>query len=371
MYSHSRIELYKQCPRRYKYNYIDHIKAGRNSAALAFGQAMHSALESIYKRFLSFGIFDLEQGITTFKKKLYHSVQTEPFPCSDEELGGMFVSGENILKNREYKGGEVLATEQKLNFHVGDYPFVGVVDRIDKKDGEYSIVDYKTGSKLPHIDDLKKNHQLLLYALAVQQNYGELPTTCSLEYVKFNEILDVPITQAAVGKAVQATILEIRTLERDHAFERKHSPLCGWCPYEDHCKAELAKEYSDQDDSQEDRLKKYLDLTALIGNLKNTLKTAETERDLIPLSEGKFLVCETTITVQNEISFKYPGVKDENYWELMALLAADEALGDVSIISAPRLKKYLKTAPDEILSEIQDLAKKESKRTIKIKKETE
>ena len=54
IYSHSRLEAFKSCPLKYKFNYIDKIKREEEGIEAFLGSRFHKVMEKIYK--------DLKQG---------------------------------------------------------------------------------------------------------------------------------------------------------------------------------------------------------------------------------------------------------------------------------------------------------------------
>ena len=49
IYSHSRLETFKNCPLKYKFNYIDKIKREEEGIEAFLGSRFHGVMEKIYK----------------------------------------------------------------------------------------------------------------------------------------------------------------------------------------------------------------------------------------------------------------------------------------------------------------------------------
>src|SRR5665213_3429397 len=49
VYSHSRLESFKQCPRKYKFRYLDRLKSETEGIEAFMGKRVHEALEQLYK----------------------------------------------------------------------------------------------------------------------------------------------------------------------------------------------------------------------------------------------------------------------------------------------------------------------------------
>ena len=68
---------------------------------------------------------------------------------------------------------EIVDIERWFETSIGDVKLRGRIDRIDKDGSGYTVVDYKTSKKAPSLNELKKDMQLLVYALAVRGMYGD------------------------------------------------------------------------------------------------------------------------------------------------------------------------------------------------------
>ena len=70
--------------------------------------------------------------------------------------------------------------------YIGGFKVNGVIDRLEKTpEGEYVVIDYKTGGKNKKVD-ARNSPQLNLYALALKENpdYGKLPAKAVFFYVE-------------------------------------------------------------------------------------------------------------------------------------------------------------------------------------------
>lgn len=125
----------------------------------------------------------------------------------------------------------------------GPLPFRAIVDRVDRLPDRFGgglmVVDYKTGKAVdPRWDDGAYRRQILLYAAAVEQVHGELPSHGLLLYVNAREVKQVRITRDAVDEVVAMAGRVWATLQhrsQDDSHDPAPSPLCGWCPVVDLC----------------------------------------------------------------------------------------------------------------------------------------
>jgi DNA helicase-2/ATP-dependent DNA helicase PcrA len=120
-------------------------------APMAFGTAVHYALEQMYKNKMNGKSISLEAVLKAFEESLIKELITK------SEFERRLTYGKNILSKYfdEYKGAEIdpIFVERFFGFGfsktiLDDIPLIGRIDRIDwidKKDRTVRVVDYKTG----------------------------------------------------------------------------------------------------------------------------------------------------------------------------------------------------------------------------------
>jgi len=126
----------------------------------------------------------------------------------------------------------------------------GRVDRIDERDGELVIVDYKTGRSRLTSDDAATSLALAIYAAATartlrmpcfQVELHHLPTGEILRHRHTSETLarhlgradSIGQEAAAAGRAFRAGTLESDDI--DEVFAPSPSRLCGYCDFLEQC----------------------------------------------------------------------------------------------------------------------------------------
>ena len=77
----------------------------------------------------------------------------------------------------------IVAAEKKFQFPLNGRKVKGFIDRIEQTpEGEYVVVDFKTGAKPSSLtkNSVPADIQLNLYSLAIKEMFGKLPTACIL-----------------------------------------------------------------------------------------------------------------------------------------------------------------------------------------------
>ena len=177
--SPSKLLAYLDCPRRYRLQYLDRPapERRRQRAHTSLGNAVHNALRDWW---------DL------------------PVPTPDAGAGLVdrswidvgFRDGEQSREWRVRMRGAVTAylgsvdpgthpvgIERTVSFVSGDLRLTGRVDRLDERDGELVVVDYKTSRVAPTDDDARTSLPLALYAAAVWKMFRRRTLRVELHHV--------------------------------------------------------------------------------------------------------------------------------------------------------------------------------------------
>ncbi len=255
--SYSALETYKLCPQKYKFQDIDRIPAKKSKAAL-FGTHIHSCLKYMFSRDPLFPTLD--EVLNYFREHWPAPAEAtagkpppiEPF--TEEERQLYLESGERMLKTFYAKNAPwnfaVVDLESRFEVLIEDprrkeiHVLAGRIDRIDKTDGGYEIIDYKTSRRMPSQDAVDRDLQMSLYALGLQKRWPHLKPgdiTLSLYFLKHGEKLSTTRTAEATQATAQdvlKTISEIQEkLATGERFEPVPGPWCDFCPYKPICPA--------------------------------------------------------------------------------------------------------------------------------------
>lgn len=122
---------------------------------------------------------------------------------------------------------------------INGVPISGVIDRIDNDDETLLPIDYKTGKvKAPGKYGDPHGDQLRLYALAIEQEFGTLPTQAKVYYTQHAKMLSVDLSEKKLTDVEDKVARSWEDLSwscDESTFETVESPLCGWCPLVNIC----------------------------------------------------------------------------------------------------------------------------------------
>ena len=245
IYSHSRLETFKNCPLKYKFNYINKITREEEGIEAFLGSRFHQVMEKIYKD-LPFRKYSLNELLDFYEDdwdKNYHDkiviADNEREAKDYKEIGKKFI--EDYYKwYYPFNQGKVLGIERQVFINLddnGEYKLRGYIDRIDQaKDGIYEIHDYKTSKSLPEQSKMDEDRQLALYQIGIQSMWNDVfNVELVWHYVAFDKEIRSKRTEEELDELKKDTIDLIKKIEATREFLPNKSTLCGWCYYKDIC----------------------------------------------------------------------------------------------------------------------------------------
>lgn len=242
--SYSALDTYQTCPLKYKFQNIDRIKTPKSKEAV-FGSTIHATMKFIHTP----GILSptLEQALEYFSANW----NSEVFENEIEERAA-FSQGVRIIQRYYQKNSpadaNIVDLESRFEFPLcsGEtatgaetHVVSGIIDRIDKTDEGYEVIDYKTTKKMPTQEKVDSDLQLSVYLKAFLSRYPkELANldkiAVSLYFLKHGVKLSSRRTLEQLQKSEQLFLDVIKSIE-EKKFEPTISPLCDWCGYQHLC----------------------------------------------------------------------------------------------------------------------------------------
>ncbi len=237
--SYSALEDFRICPQKYKFSQIDRIRTPKNKEQV-FGTLLHNTLKLVHTP----GILSptLEQALDYFSKNW----NAEVFQDEIEERAA-FSQGVAMLQDY-YKRNDpakinIIDLESRFQVEIGpdgDKHIVsGIIDRIDKTEDGYEIIDYKTTRKLPSQEKVDNDLQLSIYLAAFLKRYPKEienldKIKVSLYYLKHGVKLSSERTLEQVNQS-EELIIDLLNQIASSKFEPVISGLCDWCAFQNIC----------------------------------------------------------------------------------------------------------------------------------------
>ena len=246
-YSHSRLSAFEDCPRKFRFRYVDDIKVDSEGVEAFMGKRVHEILERLYHHLGRFGKPpSLGQVLDRFRRdwaQAWHDkimiVRTENAPDFYLERGARCL--ENFYRaHYPFSEGETVGIEQPIQLLLdgdGRYRARGIIDRVTRRrDGVFEIHDYKTSGYLPPQSRIDGDRQLALYQIGIEQTYSEArEVELVWHFLVFNRTLRSRRSAEALDDLRASTMRLIDSIESEQEFAPKPGPLCRWCEYASLC----------------------------------------------------------------------------------------------------------------------------------------
>lgn len=387
VYSHSQVQLYKQCELRYAYKYIDRIPVpAEASLHLALGTSVHGALEFLYKEVQRLKVPSKESILEE-----YHSIRNEQITKIQEENKRSQLDQQQVA-DFAHMGVEyinwyystyhpfdqsiVMSTEEKVFPKLDDdIKFRWQIDRIDTQDDTFTIVDYKTSKRYPKDTDETFKDQINLYGRAIKQNYGSKfkKLIAKIVYLHLRNEIAREVTDEEMEKTrikYSSIIQEIikKTQRRSNGDKEAFKPVqwyrCDSCPFKMICPLFAHNYIHDEavnlDDMKPTTIKAVIDEMA---QMAYEIKGLEEQKDSYAKILGNYAAEKGYKRLYGNENKVIIG-KSENYSplpekknELESKLASENMLDDVVDIDRFKLTKKFKEHELDY-DQYQDLVKK-------------
>ena len=245
--SPSSASMFRQCPQRWKFRYVDKLPDPPGESAVA-GTFAHRVLEELLG-------LDPDERTPQSAKQIASAVWAETTAGKDFVALNLDPDGvrnfkwtawraiEGLWDIEDPKEVDILETETRVSVSLDGVPFVGYIDRVEQDADGLVVSDYKSGRAPRRRYSESRLEQVLLYAAALAEIHGTLPVRARLMYLG-QRIDETAVTAEAIaevtGRLVETwdELLE-RTTTGD--FPPQPGPLCGWCAYVRSCPEGLAE----------------------------------------------------------------------------------------------------------------------------------
>lgn len=238
-WSYSRIKCYQDCPYRFFLKYICKCQDIPQFYA-SYGSFMHKLIEEFYK-----GVITKDEMLTKFLLGFQRNVIGQR--PKESTVTKYIQRGVEYLKHFSPFPYNMIAVEKKVEFELNGKKFIGFIDYLGEKDGEYYIVDNKSrdlkprsGRKNPTIKDQELDEMLLqlyLYAAAIKQEYGKYPKALCFNCFKNGVFIEDAFDEKKYTEAVNWFLKSIEEItDKDIFYPHIDYFGCEWiCGVKDDC----------------------------------------------------------------------------------------------------------------------------------------
>ncbi len=227
------VQSYSTCPMKFKLE-RDWKIPGEAAAALQYGFAVHTVLRSYYDPAAHAPEQSVEDVIAAFNREFAKGVIDDPVQRKMYEDQGA-AQLRALVESCPRGSVNVLASEHKFSFKIGEQEIRGRIDRMDQlEDQTVRVIDYKTGAP----KDRKfadESLQLSIYAMAARQ-MGYVPRDLVLLNVQDNSHALTSRTPRQLDAARLKIEDAAQGIKRGE-FDAKPGQHCRWCEYQQLCPA--------------------------------------------------------------------------------------------------------------------------------------
>ena len=166
-FSFSKLDTFKTCPRSYYLTYISKIDRSNNVYGFLGGR-FHECLEMLQKKEIT-----KEEAIEKFKSDIETSEMFEMTFPTEKSKKNYIDCLMLYLDSYERIPIEEFETEEYFEFDINGVIMRGYIDLYFIKENSIYVLDYKTSSKFSKKDLEKKEKQLILYGMYLQEKYPD------------------------------------------------------------------------------------------------------------------------------------------------------------------------------------------------------
>nr|WP_239075310.1 PD-(D/E)XK nuclease family protein [Planosporangium flavigriseum] len=242
----SRLGTYEDCPRRYRYAYVDRPspRKGPPWAHNSLGSSVHNALKNWY------ALPGAERAPAVLPKLLRATWVREGYRDEAQEQQA-FQRALGWLE--AYVAGldphvDPVGVERTVAAKTDLLALSGRVDRIDQVGDELVIVDYKTGRSDLTTDDARGSRALALYAYAAERLFRRRCRKVELHHLPTGTVAAAEHTEESLARhlrraeqtaqdAIDAEAAVAAGADPDEAFPPMPGALCSWCDFRRACPA--------------------------------------------------------------------------------------------------------------------------------------
>jgi putative RecB family exonuclease len=235
------------CPRRYRMTYLDRPTPPRGLpwAHNTVGSVVHLALHRWWS--LARARRTPDEGARLVERHWQpNGFRDGAQSARSREIAGQWV--QRYLAEQVDADVEPVGVERTVGATAGRLALSGRVDRIDDRDGELVVVDYKTGRRELTDDDARGAQALALYVVAARRTLRRachrvelhhLPTGRVIAFDHTDESLARQVARAeqTADDIVAATDTLASGADPDDVFPPKPGPGCSWCDFRKLCAA--------------------------------------------------------------------------------------------------------------------------------------
>lgn len=240
--SHSQIRAYRECPRKYRFSYVDGIQPPINEKVF-LGEVFHAAIEHYFKERIS-GAPPGDDAVKDFfcaafdKAAPSREISWQSPRRDTRERGLAFL---RCFLEQVAPGMRPLMVEKELS---AELPGSGVLLKgvLDLVEEDFCITDFKTTTGRWSGSRVRNCQQMIIYKYLFDRSFGPLPASLKYEVFygkKAGNVRHQTLRVAAAADAVDSLLALIGQVVQQIAagdFEPNVTAYCRFCEFRGLCR---------------------------------------------------------------------------------------------------------------------------------------
>ena len=239
-FSASALKTYDDCSMQYKFSYVLRIPTPAKTY-FNLGGAVHEVIENLTRQELE-GIPPTKEQALSMLAQFWSSAAytSKKKEREDKERAEQMI--DSYLAWQAHNENEVIDVEMKFTFDLSGRIVKGFIDRVERTpEGNYVVVDFKTGYQTETKNSIKEHIQMNVYCLAILEKFGALPLRASLFYVKHEKMVDYFPDSEQLEKQKMRLTRIIDAVLREQFPGNPAYQTCRFCDYEALCEQKEIK----------------------------------------------------------------------------------------------------------------------------------
>ena len=239
--SASSVKTYKDCPLKFKFDKIIQVPT-KSKTYFDLGTSVHKVAELLTKKQIE-GIEITEKLAFDILEKEWKSDSYESVTQERQNYESAKVMVKTFLKWIQSNPNKPIEVERHFKIDISEIPFNGFIDRVEMTpEGEYEVVDFKTGYNYENSKSIREDFQMNIYALGVEKVYGKLPKKASLFYIKKDKFVEYIIDREQVEHVKSIIEEKVQSILEERFEPKPNYNTCKNCDFKPICDAKEVEE---------------------------------------------------------------------------------------------------------------------------------
>lgn len=230
--SYSKLKIYRQCPLRYRFTYLDRLPR-RPRRLFRAAKRVHHALMTwlVYARD---GRPSLDAALRAYDAAWGAEMAGDPSVARDYQEGREILNAFHEF-NKELSCAPAYL-EHKFSVPVGGHTLIGAIDRVELTERGFEVIDYKLDREMRERREVEEDLQLGIYDLALRDGQGVAPEALSLYFVRHNAKITVEAPEPEETSRLRQWVADTGdAITAGTEWSPRPGEWCGGCDFRAYC----------------------------------------------------------------------------------------------------------------------------------------